>query len=52
MSLDQIKKARGKLAKRFHPDRSGDPDTLETSKLVNLAYDTIKNDLDAAGRMR
>jgi len=43
-SSDDIKRAYRELARRFHPDVSGDPETEETFKQINEAYSVLSND--------
>lgn len=46
-TLDQAKRAHRQLAKQYHPDVYKGPDAHERMKVINLAYDAIK---DGRGR--
>jgi len=42
-SIDEIKKAYRKLARKFHPDVSDEPDAEEKLKEINEAYEILKD---------
>ena len=42
-SGDEIKKAYLRLARELHPDTNDDPQAHEQFKLVNLAYETLRD---------
>lgn len=42
--IDDIKRAYRELARRFHPDVSGNPETEETFKQINEAYSVLSDD--------
>ncbi len=42
-SQDEIKKAYRRLASKYHPDVSQDPQATEKMALINEAYDTLKD---------
>jgi len=44
-SSDEIKRAYRKLAKKYHPDRNKDNDAETQFKLVQNAYNTLKDDI-------
>jgi hypothetical protein len=46
-TLDQAKRAHRQLAKQYHPDVYKGPDAHERMKMINLAFDAIK---DGRGR--
>lgn len=41
---DEIKKAYRKLARKYHPDVSKEPDAEAQMKTINVAYDTLSNE--------
>ena len=41
-TLDDIKKAYRKLAKKYHPDLNPDPKAEELLKKINMAYTVLK----------
>ncbi|MEB6676821.1 DnaJ C-terminal domain-containing protein [Acinetobacter haemolyticus] len=42
-SVDEIKKAYRKLARKYHPDISKEADAEEKMQAINVAYDTLSN---------
>ena len=44
-SLDEVKRAYLKLAKKYHPDVCNDVSALDRMKNINLAYEAVKNGL-------
>lgn len=42
-SVDEIKKAYRKLARKYHPDISKEKDAEEKMQAINVAYDTLSN---------
>jgi len=42
-SAEEIKRARRKLARKYHPDLSKEPDAVERMKEINEAYDVLSD---------
>lgn len=42
-TVDDIKKAYRKLARKYHPDVSKESDAEEMMQRINVAYDTLSN---------
>lgn len=43
-TVEQIKKAYRKLARKYHPDVSKEADAEERMQQLNIAYDVLSND--------
>lgn len=43
-TVEQIKKAYRKLARKYHPDISKEADAEERMQELNIAYDVLSND--------
>ena len=43
-TVEQIKKAYRKLARKYHPDVSKEADAEEHMQQLNIAYDVLSND--------